>query len=87
MSETSVMLDDMAKKVTPMRAEQHGIPGPSLYRAVRAGFIIMGDSLSGHCCREGIKRQNARACLLGQWKGPKAAALVRDLCQAAGLVT
>jgi len=47
-------------------------PGPGLYARVRAGFVAQQDSLQQWCSRNSIKRQNARKCLLGQWRGQKA---------------
>lgn len=56
-----------------------------LYRRVRAGFIGRGDSLNAFCRREGIYRQNARACLIGVWQGPAAETLRERLAEAAGV--
>lgn len=59
--------------------------GSSVYLAVRGGFIAKGTSLAAWCREHGVQRQNARACLLGIWSGPKAASLCARLKAAAGL--
>jgi hypothetical protein len=59
--------------------------GETIYAQVRSGFIAQGSSLNKWCLDHGVKRENARACLLGLWSGPKATALRLRLIQAAGL--
>lgn len=54
-------------------------------RRVRAGFVVQGTSLTAWCRARGVKHQNARKALAGEWKGPKASALIREILQAAGL--
>ncbi len=74
------------------RAPQHPSPppavkpGPELYNGVRAAFIQQGTSLARWCAtrRRRIYRENARAALLGIWRGPKAQRLVRRLIRASG---
>lgn len=65
-------------------AQSHLFPGKALYRYVRAGFVSQGTSLQAWCELEGIYRQNARKCLLGEWRGAKATALVARLVAAVG---
>ena len=38
---------------------------------VRAGFVRQGTSLRQWCLANGIKRQNARKAMTGEWKGPR----------------
>ena len=54
-------------------------------RRVRAGFLLQGTSLNSWCKEAGIARQNADQVLLGQWKGPKASALMVRILAAAGV--
>lgn len=56
--------------------------GPELARQVRAGFVLKGTTFNQFCLSIGRNRQNVRKALLGQWKGPTAAALVRQLWEA-----
>jgi hypothetical protein len=58
-------------------------PNERLYRRIRASFIKKGGSLNSWCEKNGIRRQNARDCLLGKWKGPRAVNLLRRLREAA----
>jgi lambda repressor-like predicted transcriptional regulator len=45
-------------------------------KAVRAQLILRDSSLSAWAQQNGVKRQNLRKALLGEWQGPKAAKLV-----------
>ena len=54
-------------------------------RRIRAGFAIQGTSLNTWCKARGVKHQNARKALSGDWVGPKASALVTEIEQAAGV--
>jgi len=63
----------------------HPSPGQDAYRAVRGHLIIRGRSLRAVCLEKGVRHQNARDCLLGVWRGPKAKVLFDDLCHEAGL--
>lgn len=53
------------------------------YLKVRLAFISRGTSLHAWCGANGIAMQNARAALIGLWQGPKAAALVAKIVEAA----
>lgn len=53
-------------------------------RRIRAGFVVQGTSLTAWCKERGVRHQNARKALDGVWTGPKAAALVEEILQAAG---
>lgn len=64
------------KSVTPVSRYDHTLAH------VRAGFVAQGTSLHGWCKRHGIDSQNARKALSGQWKGPKASALVERVTEA-----
>ena len=57
-------------------------PSVYLYRLVRAGFVKQGVSLGAYCRSRGIRRQNARSCLIGEWTGAKAQRLVQELIDA-----
>ncbi len=57
-------------------------PSISLYQRVRGGFVAQGTSFNRWCDHHGIKRQNARKALLGQWHGPKADALCQAMLKA-----
>lgn len=54
-------------------------------RRIRAGFVAKGTSFTAWCEARGVKHQNARKAITGEWKGPKAAALVAEMLQAAGV--
>lgn len=54
-----------------------GQPSADLLQAVRAALVLRGSSLSAYAREIGVKRQNLRAALVGEWTGPKARALVR----------
>jgi hypothetical protein len=47
----------------------------SLYRKVRAAFLVQGTSLGAWCDARGISRSRAREALKGIRKGPSASAL------------
>lgn len=67
-----------------MEERQLHVPvGPELLVQVRAAFIKQGISLQAWCIQHGIYRQNARACLIGKWNGPKATQLRNRLIAAA----
>jgi len=59
--------------------------GPLLYRAVRAGFVARGTTLSEWCRTYGIARQHAERALLFRSNGPKARELRRRVAEAAGI--
>lgn len=56
-----------------------------LYHQVRGGFATQGTSLSKWCSLNGTKIQNARACLVGTWNGPKGKQLRAELVIASGI--
>lgn len=60
-------------------------PSDELLKAVRAGFIMQGSSLHAWASSRGVHHQNLRKALVGEWSGPKAAALVKATAQAARL--
>jgi hypothetical protein len=64
------------------RSRSHLNSGEDLYRRVRAGFVANGTSLRAFCIANHVFPQNARDCLLGIWRGPRAQALRRQLMQA-----
>lgn len=61
--------------------------GNKLLLEIRTGFVGRGTSFSKWCTENGIKRQNARAAILGEWTGPKAREVVQVLSAASGLST
>ena len=61
-------------------------PSRGLYNKVRGGFIAQGSSLSRWCAHIGINVQNAQACLIGTWNGPRAKELRSELVNAAGIM-
>lgn len=60
-------------------------PSTALYHQVRGGFATQGTSLSKWCSLNGSKIQNARACLVGIWNGPKGKQLRAELIIASGI--
>lgn len=56
--------------------------GNPMLREIRMGFIGQGTSFAKWCADNGIKRQNARAAVLGEWTGPKARQVVQRLSAA-----
>lgn len=56
-----------------------------LYATVKAGFVARQTSLHKVCNANGIKRQNARAALLGTWKGKKGLEVRAFLIKEAGI--
>jgi hypothetical protein len=54
-------------------------------RRVRAGFVAKGTSFTAWCKGRGVKHQNARKAITGEWHGPKAAAIVAEILAAAGV--
>lgn len=61
--------------------------GNKLLLEIRTGFVGRGTSFSKWCAENGIKRQNARAAILGEWTGPKAREVVQVLVVASGVLT
>lgn len=61
-------------------------PSNELLKAVRAGFIMQGSSLHAWASSCGVRHQNLRKALVGEWSGPKAAALVAAATAAARLI-
>jgi hypothetical protein len=57
-------------------------PSSALYAAVRAGFVRQGTTFNRWCQSHGVRRENARKALLGEWRGPKARILVADSIKA-----
>lgn len=55
-----------------------------LYRRVRANFVAQGTTLNAWCEANGTRIQNVRDAFFGNWKGPKARALVDRVNEAAG---
>lgn len=51
-------------------------PSTDLLKAVRAQLILRDSSLSAWAEQNGVKRQNLRKALVGEWRGPKASKLV-----------
>lgn len=72
---------DHAATDTQMQAH----PGKELLKRVRAGFVLLGLSLGKWCHDNGVHRQNAHACLLGKWNGPKARDLRARIVREAGV--
>jgi len=62
-----------------MRFTENNTPGPAFLKAVWASLVLRGSSLSEWARENGVKRQNLTKALLGEWKGPKADALVRRI--------
>jgi hypothetical protein len=60
-------------------------PSRDLYNRVRGGFVTNGLTLSEWCKSQKVNPQNALACLVGTWNGPKALILRKKLIEAAGL--
>lgn len=60
-------------------------PSEDLYRRVRAAFITQGDTFTGWCKREHLNPTNARAALVGFWKGPAAKKLRGKILKASGI--
>lgn len=60
--------------------------GNKLLLEIRTGFVGRGTSFSKWCTENGIKRQNARAAILGEWTGPKAREVVQVLIVASGML-
>ncbi|TYB81473.1 hypothetical protein [Maritimibacter fusiformis] len=58
-------------------------PSPELLKAVRAGLVLQGTSLSRWAEAHGVKRQNLTKALLGEWRGPKAQTLLEKVKEAA----
>jgi len=52
-------------------------PNPELLKRVRAALVLKGSSLNAFCRESGLTRQNVSAALAGNWRGPKASALVQ----------
>lgn len=55
------------------------ISNPDSMKAIRAGLMLKGLSLSAWSVANGVKRQNLCKALSGEWQGPKAKALVEKL--------
>lgn len=55
------------------------------HRRIRAGFVTQGTSFTAWCTANGVKHQNARKAINGEWTGPRASALVAMILQAAGV--
>lgn len=60
-------------------------PAPSLYRRIKAGFVMQGGSLTEWCRANGIDRSWAFQCLNGKRKGPAASALIRLISRESGV--
>ena len=54
-------------------------PSPELLKAVRAALLLRGQSLTGWARANGVKRQNLCKALTGQWTGPGARTLVKQV--------
>jgi len=66
-----------------MSAYQHPTPSPELLKEVMGLLVMQGQTLSGWARKNGFAKQNVRKALIGDWAGPKAAALVeRVYCEA-----
>lgn len=59
--------------------------GLHLYYKVLGAFVTRRTSLNKWCNEHDIHHQNAKACLIGAWDGPKARELRRQLLMAAGI--
>ena len=46
---------------------------------VRAAFVARGTSFHAWCKKEGIDPHNARKAILGQWTGPKADTIIKQI--------
>jgi len=54
-------------------------------KSVRAALLLRDESLSSWSAKNGCKRQNLTKALVGEWRGPRASALVRKVVVACGL--
>lgn len=59
--------------------------GDQLFAAVKGALVARHTSLHKVCNANGIKRQNARKALKGEWKGPKGLEVRQFLIEQAGL--
>jgi len=50
--------------------QSHLRASPTIYRHVRADFVMRGSSLDAWCRANDVARRNARAALIGEWTGP-----------------
>lgn len=58
--------------------------GDQLFAAVKGALVARHTSLHKVCNANGIKRQNARKALKGEWKGPKGLEVRAFLMKEAG---
>lgn len=55
-----------------------------IFASVKAGFTLQQTSLHKWCNENGLKRQNARRALLGEWKGKRGLEIRQLLIEASG---
>lgn len=55
-------------------------PSKQTMKAVRIRLMELDLSFSAYCRDKGYTRQNLASALLGKWTGPKAEALVQEVC-------
>ena len=60
----------------------NSLTGEQLYQYVKAGFMLRGTSLTAWCQANKVNPTNARAALIGSWRGPKAKSLCDRLRRA-----
>lgn len=60
-------------------------PSDGLLKRVRAALLLHDETLSSWARANGCKRQNLPKALRGEWKRPRAAALVRKVVVSSGL--
>ncbi len=59
-------------------------PSPELLKAVRVRLIMRGTSLHAWASANGYRHQNVRKALIGDWRGPKAHALIKAVIKDSG---
>ena len=62
-------------------------PSTAFIKEVRARLILRGSSLSDWSRKNGVQRQNLTKALSGDWKGPKAEALIQLVKSDLGMVS
>jgi hypothetical protein len=60
-------------------------PSEYLLKVVRSKIILRGLSFAAYCRENNLTHQNARAALLGHWKGPKANLLIKHIIDDLGI--
>lgn len=60
-------------------------PSPELRKVARAALILRDETLSSYARKLGIAPQNLSKALSGDWRGPRATALVKQVATELGL--